>query len=314
MRFLYSFLLIVLVGCNSAEQKSSVLRLDLQKSISLDSLSSGSGLCFTGSGAFVMSDNMNGFFTLDTSRLVYSFHSFDSAGAHIQTKDVKEDFENAAQFEYEGQQWIIAFGSGSVENTREKILMVSAGSAERFKLINASGFYNGLKNQMGISTGQLNIEGCFTTQDSIYLLNRGTNEMICMSNAEFAKAITTHFSFTPPMNSRKYVLPVVDGYSAAFSAACYYKEDKFIFSASVEKTDNWVDDGEVAGSFIGIANIHGGIEQVILFKGTDQKKSIEKIEGIEWVQSAGKISTIYAISDNDNGKSTWFVIKCEGLN
>ncbi len=115
------------------------------------------------------------------------------------------------------------------------------------------------------------------------------------------------------MQIQKFVLPVIDGFTASFSGACTYKKDHFLFSATVEKTSNWVDDGEVAGSFLGLAHINGSVIQVVPLKNKDGKMIKEKIESIEWIKSSNKESLIYAISDNDNGKSTWFILKANGL-
>lgn len=313
MRFIYFSLLLLVISCNANRQRSSPLQLSLQRSALLDSLSSGSGMVFTKQGVFVVSDNMNGFFKLDTASLRYDFVAFDTLAAHIQGKDTKEDFENATTFEFDSKDHIIAFGSGSVADTREKILLIPINEPGNFSIKPAKAFYDSLKARLGISTAQLNLEACFTGQDSIYLLNRGTNQSIAISMNDMEKAISSSFTAIPAMTVRSYRLPELEGFNAAFSGACFYKDDLFIFSATVEKTKNWVDDGEVAGSFIGLGKTDGTILKVLPLKNKNNQMIKEKIESLELLKPADGGNTLYAISDNDNGRSTWFVIGISGL-
>lgn len=302
---------VLTVACK--QQNDNLFSFNVRKTVLLDSLSSGSGLVFSSAKNFVLSDNVNGFFMLDTSRLTHQFIGFDTAPSHIQTKDVKEDFENATELTLGGKECIIAFGSGSIEKTREKILMIPVDSPLQFKLLPASNFYQAAKQTLGIETTQMNIEACFADKDSIYLLNRGTNQSISIRIPDFEKAINSGFGVAPAMNKQQFKLPVVDGFNASFSGACFYQPGVFIFSATVEKTTNWVDDGAVGGSFIGIAEVNGRIRQVLPLQDKNHQAVLEKIESVEWFKKKGDNSIIYAISDNDNGKSTWFIIECSGL-
>jgi hypothetical protein len=313
MRFFYFLLIVVCVSCNSAKSVDALLQLSLQRSILLDSLPSGSGLAFTNSKAIVMSDNMDGFFVLDTASLQHRFIGFDSTAAKIKDKDIKLDLESATKFNMEGREWVIALGSGSVSATREKILLIPVDNTPQLKLTAADSFYSSIKQKLGITTAQLNLEACFASNDSLYLLNRGTNQSISIALPDLFNCIKKNFQEIPPIQIQKFVLPVIDGFNASFSGACAYKKDHFLFSATVEKTSNWVDDGEVAGSFIGLAHINGSVIQVVPLKNREGMMVKEKIESIEWIKLSNKESLIYAISDNDNGKSTWFILKANGL-
>jgi hypothetical protein len=314
MRLFTLLICLYAISCSNPRPDSDKpFEVTVVRSALLDSLSSGSGLVFTGSGVFVISDNMNGFFKLDTAQLRYSFMGFDSLNAYIQSKDIKEDFENAAAFTYDSKEWIIAFGSGSVANTREKILMIPLDDPARFQIIPAIPLYAAIKKQLNITIDQLNLEACFAASDSMYILNRGTNQSISFSQEDMMGAIGSGFSRLPRIKTQQFKLPVLDGYNASFSGAVAYKPGHFIFSATVEKTKNWVDDGEVAGSYIGLANIDGRVLKVTPLKDQQGNMIKEKIESVELVKGNKKASGIYAISDNDNGKSTWFVLSYSGL-
>ena len=102
---------------------------------------------------------------------------------------------------------------------------------------------------------------------------------------------------------------MLEGFSAGFSAACSFNKDYFLFCATVEKVNNWVDDGAVAGSYIGLADFNGKVKFITPLKDNGKmiKQKIESIE-IKDRKENGSLD-IYAIADNDDGKSTWYLLR-----
>lgn len=312
MRFCFYFLLIVsLHACAGREQKKpGAYRLLITQTKLLPAVSSGSGIMLQGKNAWIISDNMNGFFRVDTAGLMHEFFPFVKGAAPvIQEKDIKEDFENACLVKLKGNDHVISFGSGSVDSTREKLLLFPASSPEQVQLLNARPFYRLLKKELKISTAALNLEACFHTSDSIYLLNRGTNQHISMATEGLAGMMNSGFNQLPALSIQSYSLPAMDSFPIAFSGACYFKEDHFLFTASVEKTTNWVADGEVVGSYIGMARLNGPV--IFLLPLKDEKGNMikQKLESVEIIkEDTNRDLHLFAISDNDNGESAWFRI------
>ena len=296
----------IFTGCKTllTGKKSN---MNIERQLVLDSVSSGSGLVLHKGTAFIISDNVDGLFSIDTATLQETFYPFSDNGLRVvQVKNAKRDFENATLAKLYGEEQLIAFGSGSVAISRENILLVSLEKPLKHKIIEAAPFYAHLQTTLSISPQQMNIEGCFVAGDSLYLLNRGTNAFIAMKMQEFEEMVSTRFAILPNLSQRHYKLPLLQKYQSGFSGACAADQGHFLFTASVEKTDNWFDDGEIAGSFIGLANLQGNIVALQPLNGNNGKIMLEKIESIELLSHTGNSYRVLAISDNDNAKSTWF--------
>ena len=276
----------------------------------LDRVSSGSGLNLHNGQVYVVSDNMSGFFVIDTATLREKYYPFSAtAGGAINAKHIKYDFENSAHFQFKDQPHILSLGSGSKTKNRENLLLIKPGLTPDFKLESASPFYTHLKKTQGISAADMNLEAIFSTIDSIYFLNRASNNMIAFSNKGFENMILSGYTQMPKGRSRFYRLPALGKYTAGFSGACPISDTEFLFTASVEKTTDWYNDGAIAGSFIGIANTSGKVLHVLPLTDVKGKMLKEKVEGIELIKAMqGNAFHVLAISDNDNAKSTWFEI------
>lgn len=274
----------------------------------LDSLSSGSGLVFYERRAFIASDNLNGFVVLDSSDLSWNFYPFRVGEKRvIQQKAIKEDFESAARISINGKQGIIAFGSGSIDVQRDNILIINPGKPDSFRILPAAPFYRHIKNTLGISTERLNLEGCFSFTDSLFLLNRGTNDVLSLGIADLAQMLDSNMKHMPALQVKRFSMPQVEGFPVSFSGACHFKDDRFLFCATVEKTTNWVEDGSVAGSYIGIASTDGRILQLSPFTDSSGKQLLQKLETIEIsIPEKNGIVECCALADNDDGSSTWF--------
>jgi hypothetical protein len=304
----YFLLSLLLISCTS--ERKEVYSLSIGQQHVLPHLSSGSGIVLYHEKVFVISDNMNGFFSMDTNNLMQRFYSFDGDSAFIRAKDNKEDFESASPLLINGEQQIVALASGSIDSSRQKLLMFSANDPSKHTIINAAWLYDAIKQKMGITSSSLNIEAAFSTADSLYLLNRGTNQSVAISIAGFRRNTEPGADAPVSLSVQSFKLPMLDSFPVAFSGACYYKEDKFLFTASVEKTNNWVADGEVAGSYIGMAKVDGSILCLLPLKDEKGNMILQKLESLDITQQyANGDIALFAISDNDNGQSTWFRLR-----
>jgi len=302
---LHIILLFLQVSC-TMQKKEAVLHL--QQSTLLERISSGSGIALYNNKVLLISDNASGYYSMDTAAAVQTFYPFLKGDTpFIRNKDVKEDFESATLVPIKGQRFLVAFGSGSVAVKREEAIFFPADSPGLYKKADISGIYQAIKQRLGINTSQFNIEGSFSTADSFYLLNRGTNHLVAIKLDQLVNSLTAPASPLPAFTTRQYRLPLSDSFPVSFSGACYYKDDQFLFTATVEKTRDWVADGEVGGSYIGMARLDGTIVFLLPLLDENGNSIKQKLESIDIIQEkpTGKIA-LFAISDNDNGQSTWF--------
>ncbi|MBC7935672.1 MAG: hypothetical protein H7Y86_10015 [Rhizobacter sp.] len=306
----YIGFICLLVSC---EEKKQAFTLAVQETRLLGQISSGSGIVLYKDSVWIMSDNTNGYYRMDTAGFRHSFYPFSNGDTpHIRNKNIKEDFESATLIALNGRPHLVAFGSGSVEGPREQALFFPLDSPRFYKQADLAGLYLIIKQQLGISTAQMNIEASFATTDSFYLLNRGSNHLIAMSLGSLMSQLNNKDFKAPAINTRAFSLPLLDSFPVAFSGACYFKEDQFLFTATVEKTRNWVADGEVGASYIGMAKLDGTLVFLLPLKdnkGTLIKQKLESI-GIIKEDPDGNIA-LFAISDNDNGQSSWFRLRLE---
>ena len=204
---------------------------------------------------------------------------------------------------------MISFGSGSVKNSREKILSINIDSPYQHNIIAAESFYDTIKKQLKIDDSLMNIEGSFNTADSLYLLNRGSNHLIAMNIDQLNRLLNSEGKTMPSFHSTKFELPFSEGFPISFSGACHYKNNQFLFTATVEKTSNWVDDGELGGSYVGVGNTNGEIIFLLPFKHGNGAMIKEKLESIDIIKEDGNSILVNVISDNDDGKTTWFQLR-----
>lgn len=234
------------------------------------------------------------------------------ATAKPQDKSIKQDLENAGIIQLQGRSLLLAFGSGSIEKTRTHIFYAAADSIYNNILTARPAFYRMLRQQLRIGADEMNIEGSFSTPDSFFLLNRGSNHLIGMSLSSVEKMLAGDVHTVPEITARHYTLPMADSFPVAFSGACFYKEDIFLFTASVEKTSNWVQDGAIGGSWIGMAKTDGSLVFLLPLKDSKGKLVKQKLESVDILHHYPDGSMLLlALADNDKEGSAVFWLKLE---
>ncbi len=248
------YLLIIsfaLISCNFDEMK-----FDLKEHRELTGIPSASGLEVTNSGIYVIGDNSPWLFRLNenfeiTDKIsLFPDREFDDS---IIEKIHKPDLEAIAPGDSSGNV-LLAFGSGSKSPERDILVEIdiTTGTAREYPLIE---FYSRLRSVAGITSEELNIEAAEVYQEELYLFNRGKNLIIRCSLADFRKYLEGGEK-TFDLEIFSIDLPDIDGIPAGFSGASLDPENgKLFFTATVENTDNWIDDGEVLGSFIGVFDL-----------------------------------------------------------
>lgn len=108
------------------------------------------------------------------------------------------------------------------------------------------------------------------------------------------------------MKSNTIDLPEIDGVKAGFSGATSDVENKrILFSASVENTSNWVDDGAVLGSFIGVIVPdeiqHHYTPLCTLIQ--ENEPLLVKVESLTVITSSTESTKVAAVTDSDGSES-----------
>ncbi len=275
------------------------MEFHLKKSILLKDISSGSAMEYINGNLFICGDDASFLFKTDTDgKILQKIKIYDWEKEARIPKPLKPDFEAMANVGDE----ILLFGSGSLA-PRNVLVKVNI-KTEAIKSFSLHEFYEELKYETQLKSDDFNIEGAAVYKDQLLLLNRGDNSIFTISLNEFFAFVENGEELLEIKNV-KYHLPTIDGYVAGFSGACVL-EDDLIFSASLEKTSDWINDGEILGSFIGLIHLCENSNEVVdCVRVTDS----EKIEGLCVVQKKGKSIELKAICDNDNGASTLLEIE-----
>ncbi len=287
----------------------------------LPDVPSGSGIEIVHDSLYLISDDAPYFYQLSGSTA--SVRSFAIHGLPLDRgrlpKPEKPDFEAVFTAHLRGQDQLVAFGSGSLAQTRETYVVFPL--PLRDTPYQSGGTLNALywemRKEAGISVQDFNIEAAAVINDRLLLFNRGTNHVFFIKMSE----MNTHLSSAsrpPAVRSVKLELPSNGPYPLGISGASVLDGNRVLFCASVEATTDWTKDGAVLGSSIGVLEMVGADScrllslAPLLTPGGDTVK--HKLEGIF---PAGKITNgtqeVLGIVDNDNGSSRLLRIRLEKM-
>ena len=304
----------------------------VEKVITLSNLPSGSGLAVDKAGIFVVGDDAPYLFRLNEA---YSItHKYLLLEQYAQQeripKQQKPDFESMAQVYWGGQPSLLILGSGSKSPERDSLLIVPLAQMEQPQRFSVTALYDLICQEENISREELNIEGAVLTQDDLLLFNRGRNSIISLNWMAVGEYLLQYTDSTKPQqqlplngeqfNMRIYPiqLPEIGENTARFSGACTIPgTTKVLFTASVEDTPNWIDDGEILGSFIGLLD-EGELTQQLpphtwLIKNRDGETLKEKLESIDVLKMTDDGLEALAVTDNDDGTSKLLVLQLTGF-
>ena len=176
----------------------------------------------------------------------------------------KPDFESISKIQIQGKEYLHLMPSFSKKNRNEIYLIefVEASSGVdliRFgKVIKIPNSF--LYDKFNTNIESVNIEGHFVLEGSLFMLNRGNNlhssSLIVIDDyqTQLEKFIVTQ-DLQNFKDIRLSILKVDLGIYAEhkihWTESCLFNSHEFLFLASVEDTENAIDDGNVLGSFIG---------------------------------------------------------------
>ncbi|HYG40918.1 MAG TPA: hypothetical protein VD908_19975 [Cytophagales bacterium] len=282
----------------------------IQKKIILNEVHSASGIEYLMNKIYVIGDdssflylyNIEGRLLGKTSLYAHSF----KPGERI-PKIEKADLESLTHANYKGKDYLLTLGSGSKEIQRDKGFLIELEDMT-VKELSLKSLYDGLRTtEKVVGVGKLNIEGLCSKGNEIILFARGNisgqNITLTYKTEAFISHLIEQKTIEKPVIAN-YKLPTLEGWASGFSGAVYdQKNDTILFTATVEKTLNEIDDGETLGSFVGAIDLSDKEPKmkysIIMEDGLPYK---EKVESIAVLNSEEKITAL-AVTDSDGGDS-----------
>lgn len=285
----------------------------------LAGVASASGLSAIGDGFYVVGDDSPHLYQLDKDlkiidriRLMPQLELPDSLFA----KAVKPDFEAIATTP--SKEKMLIFGSGSKSPQRDVMVEVELLDPPVVRSFDLKNFYSHLRSKAGLQEAELNIEAAEIVNEYLLLFNRGNN-MILKYNLKELYTFLEDMGSIPEPEVFSFRLPEINGIEAGFSGATTHPDgETIIFTATVEDTGNWIDDGEVLGSFVGLINssdLRAQTENVITATAIKANEEILriKVESLAVTGAYGnKDVELLLVTDSDGdisealkGRLTW---------
>ncbi len=295
-------LTIVLFGLISCKDKDLTAEITSVKNI--DIIPSASGIEVIDNQIFIIGDNSPWLFKLDTNLKLLDkieLHQQFSRKFNIIPKPIKPDYEALNRFRDGNKIKLMVFCSGSIRQTRDQLIIIDPATGQT-RPYSLTGLYQYLIKIASLKAEDLNIEAAVSSDKHLYLFNRGKNLIFKCLLQDLLKYLETNTN-VPDFEITAHELPKLAGIEAGFSGACITPDQsKILFTASVENTQNWIDDGEVTGSFIGsidLNNFHLKATQLML----QNKPLLAKVESVAIKKESGNHYELLLVTDNDGEAS-----------
>ncbi len=231
-------------------------------------------------------------------------------------KKYKRDFEAIASWRQGKQTELLTFGSASKLPQRSYIVQSTWLDTLKSSVeIQAEPFFQHLLQSAKINPEQLNIEGAAAFDKQLIMLNRGLNLSIVIDLKAFTTYLSGNCKGTVPIIAiHRYTLPEIEGIQVGFSGACTdLRRNRLYFCASAEDTADWINDGDVLGSYVGWivrpTAADGG--EMFAMPVVDEAGAItrDKIEAIGLLPPVNGNVQLMALTDNDGGHSQMLILE-----
>ena len=310
--------LVAIVSCNTMQDEPSII---IENVLTVDTIPSGSGIAVIKDSVFIVGDDSPWLFQLSSSlqevnrfRMVEGFQDEGRI-----PKAVKPDFECLAEFEMGGEHFLLAFGSGSISPERDVLVKVNIANPGKPEVYSLTAFYNYLLEETGSSRAAMNMEAALVLENQLYLFNRGNNGIFVLKLEDFLACIQKgKEGAMPEFRHYPFKLPLVEGISAGFSGACALPDSsKILFTATLEATENWIADGEIMGSYLGVLDVTrlsgGEVERIALVKDSNGKGIKDKLESVAVIEQGNDGGfMVLSVADNDDGTSKLLKLRLGG--
>ena len=303
---------IVVFGCNSdSHRHKPEYQLVVKDHIILDSIPSASGIAIRLDSVYIIGDDAS-----DVYKISLKDHGFrkihlpGSPAISRIPKPVKQDFESAVIARYLDNNYLLAFGSGSLSPHRDSLLVMNLRN-DFIKTFSLSQLYNYLFYLYKLDKKSMNIEAATVINDRLYLFNRGTNSMFQIPVEDLFRFIYSKNAQMPSSKHYRIELPALNGIPGLISGAATLDDHRILFTASLENTKDWTKDGEISGSYIGILDVSKKAPELesCLLVSQNNKPLIVKLESLDVISNSGTQTDIISVADNDDGSSGLYFLQ-----
>jgi len=292
---------VLILSCRSTNEKQ--IYLSKPDVVHLTNLSSASGIGYYNNTIYVVGDDVPWLYQLDTNLVVKTrtqVSAYDTLFKKRTPKRIKADFEGAEIVITDDGVSFVIVSSGSSKITRDTAFVVDILDPSKSISKNIRPLYERIKTKANLpSANEINIEGISFSSDDVYLLHRGNvseNIIIKIDRLEFINYLTND-GIIPEIIIYSFSLPEYKGVKSGFSGACLLPDESgLLFTASMEDTNDEINDGKVLGSFVGViplAGLDSGdfIASLLLLEGQPCEKKLEGI-AVRSVNKRGEIGVI----------------------
>lgn len=304
-------LFLLFSGCFDKENITLTL-LDRQ---TLEAVPAASGIELIGNDFYAVGDNTPWLYQLNSKyELTDKFHVSpqNPVSDEILSKNDKPDFEAITLAELNNTKELWVFGSGSKSPKRDVLVRFDFATKKMIQSFSLTEFYKEIIASCNLGDGNLNIEATAAVDGNLYLFNRGINMVLQYSLSELTDYLSGKAKCPKPMMYH-IKLPENEKVQVGFSGATISPDKKnIIFTASAEATKNWVDDGEILGSYVGVINfkdLKDNYQAPCLPIMKDGKILPVKIESVAVIQQKKQSIDLLLVSDSDGGPSERFNIR-----
>ena len=224
-------------------------------------------------------------------------------------KKFKLDLEACVAVDGDDGPLLLAFGSGSTKRRRQVGMIDRWDDAKpRVIVADATSLYQCLESEPAFAGSDMNIEGTLIVDNALRFFGRGNGKArgnLSAVNAtcdvpldELLRYLRHPARREPPKptNVVQYQLGTLQGIALGFTDATVMGND-VVFSATAEASDTAVDDGEVAGSVIGVITRSGRTRHAVLTDHAGQPL-VDKVEGV--LLSRTSTTRAYIVIDADD--------------
>jgi len=241
----------------------------------------------------------------------YQLSGNDSTVNNRVPKEIKADFESMATYQSkDGSIMLAVLSSGSQELTRDTLHIFALSEKKLIASKNVRPLFELIREKAGFTKeDEINIEAMAIGKHKVYLMQRGNNNLnilVEINRREFFKFIFNEDVELPEIKVKSFSLPEFDNTISGFSGACMLEDESgILFTASLEKSENAYEDGEILGSYVGIMKFRGDSKPQIRTSMLKQDGLTlkTKLEGISIKSISGKTYQLLAVSDMDDGTS-----------
>lgn len=221
-------------------------------------------------------------------------------------KSEKMDLEGCVTCVIDGEECLLAFGSGST-SARERVAIVARTGSVPPRAVPLPSLYAALRSTTEFSGSELNVEGAVLVGSAVRLVQRG-------NGAPRGDLLPVNATADVPLNVVldeirgrsvsvrvervvQYVLGGVNGVPWTFTDATRAPDGTVLFAAAAEDSPDAVRDGPVSGAALGVFDARGAARFAVLTdaSGTPLK---DKVEGV--VVDPKNERRLYVVIDADD--------------